>query len=184
MAAGYESLQYLDVNALGITMNRTYVVQGYCPELRGRGSDFPLVWETARPYFYARTINDHGDILIGGGDIPLKEAPEATSLLEEKQQELEATFKRYFPTFSFQNAQTKSGVFVESEDGLPILAPLQGLEGGYALVGSGGNGILFALWAARCLAEVYEKGSSTQLNILLPERAKRFGQKTVTGTQL
>ena len=184
MAAGYEALKYLDMEALGVTVNRTYVVQGHCSELRGRGNDFPLVWETARPYFYARTLNDHGDIILGGGDVAITEAPKEDNLLAVKQAELESTFKHYFPNFTFQNATAKSGVFVESEDGLPVLAPLNGLDGAYALVGCGGNGILFALWAARCLADVYEKGISSQLSILLPERARRFGQKTTAGTQL
>ena len=111
-----------------------------------------LVWEAQTPYFYCRTTADHR-VIIGGEDEPTTDAAERDAMLPAKTEKLVAQFRRMFPTVPFTPAKSWAGTFAESHDGLPYIGTHPRFPNGYFALGYGGNGITFALIAARLLAD-------------------------------
>src|SRR6187551_1274329 len=62
-----------------------------------------LVWETARPYFYARTTADNR-VLFGGEDEPFVNPRRRTRALPHKTRTLLKHFRRYFPQMEIEPA--------------------------------------------------------------------------------
>ncbi|HEX4148851.1 MAG TPA: FAD-dependent oxidoreductase, partial [Pirellulales bacterium] len=79
-----------------------------------------LIWETARPYFYARQTSDCRAI-IGGQDTAFASDHRRDGLLQRQVQRLQRRFERLFPAIEFRPAYAWSGVFGESKDGLAYI---------------------------------------------------------------
>ena len=108
--------------------------------------DWRLVWETARPYFYARTTSDRR-IIIGGEDEPYVSAAQRDRLLAEKSRALQRRFKQWFPQIRFDLAYAWAGTFAETKDGLPFIGSHRSFPRGCFALGYGGNGITFSVLA-------------------------------------
>jgi glycine/D-amino acid oxidase-like deaminating enzyme len=113
-----------------------------------------LLWETARPYFYARQSADHR-LIIGGADTSGAFDHRNDGRLLEKMRSLTARLQRMFPDIVFEPAFVWAGTFAETKDGLPYIGKLPGRENLYAALGYGGNGITFGMIAAQLLTDLF-----------------------------
>lgn len=135
------------------TLNSTYAACSQpIPPVPG-WSDGCLIWETARPYFYARQTPE-GRAIIGGEDTSFSRDHFSDELLTLKGELLANRFEELFPGTSFPIEFLWAGTFAETRDGLPYIGVLPGHERLYAALGYGGNGITFSTIAARLIADL------------------------------
>lgn len=151
IATGYEAAPFLKDER--VRLHSSYVVASrpLSPELGWK--DRCLIWETARPYRYLRTTEDHR-IVIGGEDEPFADPRRRDAKLPAKTRRLETQFRTLFPHLPFEREFAWTGTFVESPDGLPYIGPREpGAKILYAL-GYGGNGITFSQIAAKIIGRL------------------------------
>ena len=122
------------------------------PSFDGWGEDRPLVWETARPYVYARTTTD-GRAIVGGADLPFKGARKLERLQDKQTARVAAQFAKLFPDLRFDVDWSWAGAFAGTEDGLPYIGVAPEFPNGYVALGNGPNGVVFASIAARLLVD-------------------------------
>ena len=113
-----------------------------------------LVWETARPYFYARTTPD-GRAVVGGADQPFKGAQKVDRMQDRQTAALARQFAEMFPGIPFDVDWSWAGTFVETADTLPYIGVAPEFPNGYVALGNGANGIVFAHVAAGLLLDLY-----------------------------
>jgi glycine/D-amino acid oxidase-like deaminating enzyme len=134
-------------------LHTTYAVASQ-PLLSSTGwPDQCLIWETARPYFYARQTSD-GRAIVGGEDTPDADDHNDAELLTAKANRLKHRFERMFPQVEFKPAYVWAGTFAETKDGLPYIGRLPSYENVYVALGYGGNGITFGMIAARLITDL------------------------------
>jgi len=151
-ATGYEAGRDLDTQPGDL--NSTYAI---CSEPREEWPGWPegcLIWETARPYFYAR-FTDDGRAIIGGGDTAFSTDHRRDGLVEGKVKQLEKRFARLFPECDFVTEFAWAGTFAETKDGLAYIGQTPGRPTAYFALGYGGNGITFSMIAARLISDLY-----------------------------
>jgi glycine/D-amino acid oxidase-like deaminating enzyme len=153
-ATGYVSHQYTQQD-VG-TLHSTYAaVSEPVPAFCG-WPDQCLIWETARPYFYARQTDD-GRAMIGGEDTPFFDDHAQEQMLEGQTARLQARFRELFPQIDFKPAYAWAGTFGETKDGLAYIGNAPGSESRYFALGYGGNGITFSVIAARLITDLIVK---------------------------
>jgi glycine/D-amino acid oxidase-like deaminating enzyme len=152
-ATGYETPRYLDQKIVKLASTfalATAPVESF----EGWGEDRCLIWETARPYFYARTTGD-GRVIMGGADRPFATAHEEEKLISRQTRKLEAAFARLFPAIPIDVDWRWGGTFGETKDGLPYIGTVPQFPHGYFALGYGGNGITFSYIAAGLLLDLF-----------------------------
>jgi glycine/D-amino acid oxidase-like deaminating enzyme len=112
-----------------------------------------LIWETARPYFYARQTED-GRALIGGADTAFENDHQRDALIERQTERLLQRCSRLFPDLRFEPSFAWAGTFAETKDGLAYIGRLPKKPRLYAALGYGGNGITFSMIAARLITDL------------------------------
>jgi glycine/D-amino acid oxidase-like deaminating enzyme len=120
----------------------------------GWGEDQCLIWETARPYFYARTTLD-GRAIMGGADVPFKGAHKIDRIQDRQTERLAKQFAALFPQITFDMDWSWSGTFAETADGLPFIGVPPEFPNGYVALGYGANGIPFGYVAADILVDLF-----------------------------
>ncbi|HWB40923.1 MAG TPA: FAD-dependent oxidoreductase [Gemmatimonadales bacterium] len=120
----------------------------------GWGEEQCLIWETARPYSYARTTPD-GRAIMGGADVPFKGAHKVERIQDRQTERLAKQFAALFPQIPFDVDWSWSGTFAETADGLPIIGVPPEFPNGYVALGYGANGIPFGYVAARILVDLF-----------------------------
>jgi glycine/D-amino acid oxidase-like deaminating enzyme len=150
-ATGYETPEFLDRRV--VRLHSTFAL-ATAPVARfdGWGEDRCLIWETARPYFYARTTGD-GRVVMGGADRPFATAHSRQRLLARQTARLEDRFARLFPAIPCDVDWRWGGTFGETRDGLPYIGSVRQFPNGYFALGYGGNGITFSWIAANLLLD-------------------------------
>jgi glycine/D-amino acid oxidase-like deaminating enzyme len=118
----------------------------------GWGDDRALVWETARPYLYARTTGD-GRAIVGGADLPFKGAGKLEKLQDKQTSRVATQFAELFPDMRFEVDWSWAGAFAATDDGLPYIGVAPEFPNGYVALGLGANGVVFAYIAAKLLAD-------------------------------
>jgi glycine/D-amino acid oxidase-like deaminating enzyme len=113
-----------------------------------------LIWETARPYFYARGTAD-GRAIIGGEDISYSDDHRRDGLVAQRIELLGQRFQRLFPDSNFIPAFGRAGTFGETKDGLPYIRSPASQPQAFFALGYGGNGITFSMIAARLIRDLY-----------------------------
>ena len=149
-ATGYETQDFLGQSF--VTLSSTYAVTSEPVTSFGDWKDRCLIWEAATPYFYCRTTADNR-ILIGGEDEPTTDPVVRDAMLPAKTKTLIDKFHALFPDIPFTPSRTWAGVFAESDDSLPYIGQHPRFPNGYFSLGYGGNGITFALIAARIIRD-------------------------------
>lgn len=151
-ATGYETPQFLDRRVC--ELKSTYAAVGE------PGADFAgwhdrcLIWETARPYFYARTTRD-GRAMVGGEDEDFADPESRDRLIPQKARLLAGRFGELFPHLGMTPACTWAGTFAQTKDGLPYIGSVPQFPNGYFALGYGGNGITFSLIAAGIIRDLF-----------------------------
>ncbi len=152
-ATGYETPGFLDDSI--VHLKSTFALAtAPLPSVNGWGEDRCLIWETARPYFYARTTAD-GRAVLGGADTPFAGAHKRDRLLARQTGRLEKQFAELFPAIPFDVDWRWGGTFGETEDGLPYIGTARQFPHGYFALGYGGNGITFSWIAAGILLDLF-----------------------------
>lgn len=150
-ATGYETPEFLDRKI--VRLHSTFALATAPIErFDGWGEDRCLIWETARPYFYARTTGD-GRAVVGGADRPFATAHNRQRLLARQTARLERHFAKLFPAILCDVDWRWGGTFGETRDGLPYIGSVRQFPHGYFALGYGGNGITFSWIAANLLLD-------------------------------
>jgi glycine/D-amino acid oxidase-like deaminating enzyme len=118
----------------------------------GWGEDRCLVWETARPYLYARTTTD-GRAIVGGADLPFKGAGKLEKLQDRQTARVASQFAELFPGMRFDVDWSWAGAYALAEDGLPYIGVAPEFPNGYVALAQGANGVVFAYIASRLLLD-------------------------------
>jgi len=117
-----------------------------------------LLWESARPYLYARTTADNR-ILIGGEDEAEEMEPQVRDRLTlQKTNRILDKMRRLWPGAALQAEFRWSGAFGVTGDGLPLIGRVPGWPNFYAAYGYGGNGITFSFLAAWLISRMIGDG--------------------------
>ncbi|GMA14726.1 FAD-binding oxidoreductase [Deinococcus metallilatus] len=151
VAAGYEAERFAGRRLAQLKDTYALVTE----PLAGGQQPWPtgcLIWETARPYLYARTTSD-GRILIGGEDDDHDNPARRERVLPDKQRRLEGRLEQLFPYLKTEVAFAWAGTFGETQDGLAFIGPKPGSPCLLFALGYGGNGITYSVQAARMLTE-------------------------------
>ena len=150
-ATGYETPEFLDRRI--VRLHSTFALAtAPMADFDGWGEDRCLIWETARPYFYARTTGD-GRALMGGGDRPFATAHSRRRLLSRQTARIADRFGKLFPHLRWDVDWRWGGTFGETRDGLPYIGSVSQFPHGYFALGYGGNGITFSWIAANILLD-------------------------------
>jgi len=151
-ATGYETDRYL--RDLRVKLRTTYAIASEpLPSFDG-WADRCLIWETKRPYFYARTTEDNRAI-IGGGDEDFINPDDHEKLLPRKESYLKRRFAKLFPAIDFDTAYRWAGVFGETDDGLPFIGDCKKVLNAYFAIGYGGNGITYSALAGEIIRDLF-----------------------------
>jgi glycine/D-amino acid oxidase-like deaminating enzyme len=154
VCAGYESLRFLQRRVA--TLHNTYALVTE-PCLTGeQATAMPLIWESARPYLYARPTRD-GRLIVGGADVRADSAFARQLLSPLRVGKIARGFTRLFGKKLPPLAGVWAGTFAETEDGLPYIGTAPGMSPRihFALC-YGGNGITYSVQAAAILAAMLE----------------------------
>lgn len=151
-ATGYESEGYLGLDRRLGDLNTTFaVVTDPIPD-PAAWLDRYVLWETARPYFYLRSV-PQGRALLGGEDDARPLAHQDTGLVAAKASRLLQRFQALVPAHSPAAACAWAGTFGESRDGLAYIGPAREFPHALFALGYGGNGITYAVMAAQINAD-------------------------------
>jgi glycine/D-amino acid oxidase-like deaminating enzyme len=125
------------------------------PERRALGLGEVMLWDTSRPYHYARWTADHR-LLLGGGDRPRVTGRQRVRTFRKSVAALREHFERLLPPLAAINVEFAwEGLFATTPDGLPYI----GAHGDYPrhlfALGYGGNGMTFGFLAAQLLLDCY-----------------------------
>lgn len=152
LATGYSASPLLPRNIA--RLQTTYAVASEPISAPEGWSNRCLIWETARPYFYARQTADNR-LLIGGEDTDSADDHEDPAFLRRKAERLEGRFKELFPGALFRPQFIWGGTFAETADGLPFIGPRHPQSRVYFALGYGGNGITFSMIAASLIRDLF-----------------------------
>ena len=150
IACGYESQRYLSKKME--QFHSTYTIASEPISANEFWYKNSLIWETARPYLYLRTTQDHR-IIIGGKDEPFSNPKKRDSILGIKVIQLEKAFKKLFPFIPFKTDFKWAGTFASTKDGLPYIGTIDQRPNTYFALGYGGNGITFSVIAANFIRD-------------------------------
>jgi glycine/D-amino acid oxidase-like deaminating enzyme len=149
VCAGYESLRFLPTKIA--KLRSSYAIVTEAPAFADNLAARPIIWETARPYVYARTTADNRT-MIGGEDTAYRKGPVRDAFLQKKAKRLHklgSTLLGPLPPIDYAWA----GAFAETPDTLPYIGVLPEWRRRvhYALC-YGANGIVFGIQAAKMLS--------------------------------
>ena len=167
-ATGYETPEYLDQKIVKLTSTFA-LATAPGQTFDGWGEEHCLIWETARPYFYARTTAD-GRAIVGGADKPFATAHKQEKLIQRQTERLATQFRKLFPGIPADVDWTWGGTFGETRDGLPYIGTVPQFPHGYFALGYGGNGITFSYVAAELLLDLFLQRSNPDLEIFRFDR--------------
>ncbi len=150
IASGYEAMTFMSLP--GVRLRSTYAfISEPLADFPG-WPDWRLIWETARPYGYARITADRR-IVFGGADEPFNRPTVRDGMLPRKVRLLLRRFRQWFPQIRIEPAYAWAGTFAETKDGLPYIGPHRSFPRAFFALGYGGNGITFAAVAARLMRD-------------------------------
>jgi glycine/D-amino acid oxidase-like deaminating enzyme len=116
--------------------------------------DSCLIWETARPYLYARTTWD-GRVIAGGADLPFKGGRRMERAQDKQVGRVAARLAELFPDVAFDVDWSWGGAYAGGENDLPYVGVAGDFPNGYVALASGANGVVFAWVAARLLVDLF-----------------------------
>lgn len=130
-----------------------------------------MIWETARPYIYARrTVDDR--IVMGGLDEPAKRTEKRDSMIIHKRDELLRLLCELFPELKGKvTAEYYWGAFFgETHDGLPTIGMYEEYPNSYFLRGYGGNGTVYSIILSQIIRDLILNGTHEDIEIYVKER--------------
>lgn len=117
------------------------------------GATRAMLWDTERPYHYARWTRD-GRLMMGGADRPLVTGRQRRKAFHDSAAALRAYFEARWPSLAEVPIEYAwEGLFATTPDGLPYIGPHRRYPRHLFALGYGGNGMTFGFLAARLLLE-------------------------------
>jgi len=167
---GYESIKYILEEI--VTITRTYtIVTEPISEIKNWKNQC-LIRDSQEAYYYLRTTQDNR-IIIGGEDNSLTGLPDIGWVLENKANALRNKLITMFPYLEGVKITHKfSGLFGNTNDGLPYIGEYKPMPNCYFNLGYGANGILYAIFGAQMLLELYLGTKNPSLELF------KFGRKS------
>lgn len=147
VATGYEAETFLGRRLAQLKNSYALATEPVGPE---PWPEACLIWETARPYLYARTTAD-GRVVMGGEDDNFNSPLKREKSLPAKQRRLEKKLEQLLPGLELEVAFAWAGTFGETKDGLAYIGPKEKGSKLLFALGYGGNGITYSAQAARML---------------------------------
>jgi glycine/D-amino acid oxidase-like deaminating enzyme len=158
IATGYATAQFRPLIGR-FRLARTYVLATRPLTARQRrdvGLEPVMLWDTERPYHYARWTADHR-LLLGGADRPVRGGVPANARLIAACRALRAHFERLLPALAdIRGDFAWEGLFATTPDSLPYIGPHRRFPRLSFALGYGGNGMTFGSLAARFLLEQWQ----------------------------
>lgn len=155
VATGYATETFRPL-AERFRMYHTYVLATPRLDARQRrslGLSRLMIWDTQRPYHYARWTPD-GRLLLGGGDRRVRGRARDDARFAAATQSLYADFCALFPGLADVGVERAwEGLFAMTPDSLPYIGAHRRYPRHLFALGYGGNGMTFAYLAARMLRE-------------------------------
>ena len=135
-----------------------------------------MIWETARPYLYARKTVDNR-IIIGGLDERTTYSEKRDSKIIHKRDELLSQLVCLFPELEgvVQADYYWGAFFGESHDGLPTIGIYPNYPNCYFLMGYGGNGTVYSVILSQIIRDLITKNCHPDSNLYLKERSLMKG---------
>jgi glycine/D-amino acid oxidase-like deaminating enzyme len=152
-ATGYNIPPFLPRRSISLTSTFVFATSPLST-FEGWGEDRCLIWETARPYFYARTTPD-GRAIIGGADRPFQGSHKVDRIQRNQTARLARQFAGLFPGIPFDVDWSWAGTFAETPDGLAYVGVAPEFPNGYVALGYGANGVVFGYVAANLLLDLF-----------------------------
>ena len=158
IATGYAT-PYFRPLAERFRMYRTYVLATEPLEAAARaelGLSDLMIWDTERPYHYARWSPDHR-LLLGGADRRVRPGLRRDRQFKSAARELRAYFEGLLPALGAVDLDAGwEGLFAMTPDSLPYIGPHRRYPRHWFALGYGGNGMTFGILAARFLLERWQ----------------------------
>ena len=175
IATGYATQQFRPL-AGRFRMYRTYALATERVQARERrelGLSNLMLWDTERPYHYARWTNDHR-LLLGGEDEPLRPRAHRAAALRAGTARLRAHFEQLLPALAdIRTDYAWEGLFAQTPDTLPFVGPHARYPNHLFALGYGGNGMTYAYLAARMLLERWQGIRSSDHRLFAFGRGRR-----------
>ncbi|MGH9144253.1 MAG: NAD(P)/FAD-dependent oxidoreductase [Vicinamibacterales bacterium] len=157
IATGYASPSFKPLHARFRMLN-TYVVatRPLTPAERRRiGPGAVMLWDTGRPYHYARWTSDHR-LMLGGRDRPAMPERQRQQAIEDGTRGVKNDFAELYPALADVEIDCRwEGLFATTPDGLPYIGPHHRYRRHLFALGYGGNGMTFGFLASRLLLDWY-----------------------------
>ncbi|MFC4779527.1 NAD(P)/FAD-dependent oxidoreductase [Paenibacillus sp. GCM10023252] len=167
IASGYEGLEFRGEKNAVITSSYSIVTE---PVEAFTGWHVrTLLWDSARPYIYARTTADRR-IIIGGLDESTSYAEQRDAKLKHKSELLLQELAKLFPAIPAKIAYQIAAFYGGTHDGLPIIGQYDDFPRCYYLFGYGDNGTVYNMVLAREIRDLIMTGSSPYSDIYLQTR--------------
>ena len=158
IATGYATPQFRPL-AGRFRMYRTYVLATEPIDRAQRdevGLSDVMVWDTERPYHYARWTPEHR-LLLGGEDRLVKAGQRRRQQSTAAARDLRAYFEARLPALAtVRTERAWEGLFAMTADSLPYIGPHRRYPRHWFALGYGGNGMTFGFLAARLLLERWQ----------------------------
>ena len=172
LATGYAGQQWLRQRVARNSSSYAFVTDQIDADALGPLRD-TLLWETARPYLYLRSTDDHR-LIIGGEDDAIDIPARRDARVLKKARKLGRAAGKLFPDLRLQPAFAWAGTFAETEDGLPFFGPHpeRGPRVHFAMA-YGGNGITYSMLGAGLLRARIERRKHPLSRLFSFERLER-----------
>jgi glycine/D-amino acid oxidase-like deaminating enzyme len=155
IATGYDTRRFRPL-AGRFRMYRTYVLATEPVSAAQRdelGLSDVMLWDTERPYHYARWTSEHR-LLLGGGDRLVRRGQRRRHEFKTVSRELREYFETLLPALAAIHTEFAwEGLFAMTSDSLPYVGPHRRYPRHWFALGYGGNGMTFGFLAARLLFE-------------------------------
>jgi len=175
IATGYATPQFRPL-AGRFRMFRTYVVATERMPAAAReelGLTDVMIWDTERPYHYARWTPDHR-LLLGGADRRIRLGQRRHAQFTRASTELRSYFESRLPALaSVETPLAWEGVFAMTPDSLPYIGPHNRYPRHWFALGYGGNGMTFGSLAARLLLERWHGSRSSDHDLFAFDRLRK-----------
>ena len=131
-----------------------------------------LLWDTERPYHYARWTRGHR-LLLGGQDRPLLPKPQRKQAFVAQTTRLREYFETLLPALKdIEMEFAWEGLFAATPDGLPYIGRHRRYPRHLFALGYGGNGMTFGFLAARLLLDAFRGVENSDLQLFAFNRLR------------
>lgn len=169
---GYETVPV--GKRIGADINRSYAIATKPVDAIPEWYERALIWETKRPYLYAR-LTEENAVVVGGLDEDKPEAPYSDDLIEERGERLLAALSELFPDQNFEINACYAASFGESIDNLPFIGEHPTKANHYYLLGYGGNGTVYSMLGSGLLLDLINGKPNADAEIVQLER--KYGMR-------